>query len=58
MFWKILGIVALVWLAFVVIGALLESLFPILVISAVLFGGYLLYKALSPSDAKDMSRMP
>ncbi|MCX5045898.1 hypothetical protein OG921_22270 [Aldersonia sp. NBC_00410] len=58
MFWKIVGIVALVWLAFIVVGALIKGLFPILVISAVVFGLYLLYKAMSGSDAKDMTRMP
>lgn len=58
MFLKVIGIVALVWLAFVILGALIKGLFPILVISAVVFGGYLLYKALRGSDAKDMSRMP
>jgi hypothetical protein len=57
-FWKIVGIVALVWLAFIVVGALIKGLFPILVISAVVFGLYLLYKAMSGSDAKDMTRMP
>jgi hypothetical protein len=57
-FWKIVGIVALVWLAFVVLGALIKGLFPILVISAIVFGLYLLYKAMSSSDAKDVTRTP
>ena len=58
MFWKIVGIVALVWLAFVVLGALIKGLFPILVISAIVFGLYLLYKAMSSSDSKDVTRTP
>jgi hypothetical protein len=47
MFWKILGVVALVWLALIVIGALIKALFPILMISVVVFGLFLLYKAVS-----------
>ncbi len=57
-FWKIVGIVALVWLAFLILGALIKSLFPILVISAIVFGLYLLYKAMSSSDNKDVTRTP
>jgi hypothetical protein len=51
MFWKILGVVALVWLALIVVGALVKALFPILMISAVVFGLYLLYKALTGSKS-------
>ncbi|WP_175648060.1 hypothetical protein [Nocardia donostiensis] len=50
MLWKIIGIVAVVWIALTIIGALIEGLFPILLISAVVFGLYLLYKAFSGSD--------
>jgi len=50
MLWKIIGVVAVVWIALAIIGALLEGLFPILVISAIVFGLYLLYKAISGSD--------
>lgn len=57
-FWKIVGIVALVWLAFLILGALIKSLFPIVVVSAIVFGLYLLYKATSDSDAKDVTRTP
>lgn len=53
MFWKILGIVALVWIGFAVLGALLEHLFAIVVLSAIVFGGYLLYKAMSGSEKRD-----
>ncbi|MFD7848110.1 hypothetical protein ACFV4K_34975 [Nocardia sp. NPDC059764] len=52
MFWKILGVVVLVWIAFVILGALIKSLFPILMVSAVIFGLYLLYKVVSGSKDK------
>ncbi|GAB2635629.1 hypothetical protein ACWDYH_22570 [Nocardia goodfellowii] len=52
MLWKIIGVVALVWIAFMIVGALLEGLFPILMISAIVFGLYLLYKAVVGSDEK------
>ena len=58
-FLKIVGIVALVWLALVIIGVLIKGLVPILVISAVVFGFYLLYKALFGSkfgSNRDMTR--
>ncbi|MGY2026446.1 hypothetical protein ACW9HR_34395 [Nocardia gipuzkoensis] len=57
MLWKIIGIVAVVWIALAVIGALLEGLFPILVISAIVFGLYLLYKAVSGSDNSTVSKL-
>jgi len=53
MFWKIVGMVALVWVGLAVIGALFDHLFGILVLSAIIFGGYLLYKAMSGKDRKD-----
>ncbi|WP_040810335.1 hypothetical protein [Nocardia concava] len=52
MFWKILGVVVLVWIAVAVLGALIKALFPILMVTAVIFGLYLLYKALSGSKDK------
>ena len=57
MFWKILGIVVAVWIGLAILGALVKSLFPLLVISALIFGGYLLYKALQPSDRKDVTHL-
>ncbi|MEU6828059.1 hypothetical protein ABZ894_05345 [Nocardia beijingensis] len=57
MLWKIIGIVAVVWIALTVIGALIKGLFPILVISAVVFGLYLLYKAVSGSDKSTVSKL-
>ena len=58
MFWKIVGIVALIWIALAVIGALLKGLFPILVVSAIIFGLYLLFKAVSSGDRGDLTRVP
>ncbi|APB00158.1 hypothetical protein [Nocardia seriolae] len=52
MFWKILGVVVLVWIAFAILGALIKALFPILMVTAVIFGLYVLYKALSGSKNK------
>ncbi|WP_196054635.1 hypothetical protein [Nocardia aurantiaca] len=52
MFWKILGVVVLVWIAFAVLGWLIKALFPILLVSAIIFGLYVLYKALSGSKDK------
>ncbi|WP_185981812.1 hypothetical protein [Skermania sp. ID1734] len=57
MFWKIIAIVALAWVALALIGALIKGLFPILVISAIAFGGYLLYKAVSGSKQHDLTRL-
>ncbi len=55
MFWKIVGIVALIWIALAVVGALIKGLFWILVVSAVVFGLYMLFKAMSGSDKKNLS---
>ncbi|MGW4249809.1 hypothetical protein [Nocardia sp. NPDC004722] len=52
MFWKILGVVVLVWIAFAILGALIKALFPILIITAIIFGLYLVYKAMSGSKNK------
>ena len=57
MFWKIVGIVALIWIALAVAGALIKGLFWILVVSAVVFGLYMLFKAISGSDKKDMTHV-
>ncbi|NNH74909.1 hypothetical protein HLB23_34525 [Nocardia uniformis] len=52
MLWKIIGVVAVAWIALAIIGALIKGLFPILMISLVVFGLYLLYKAVSGSSDK------
>lgn len=57
MLWKIIGVVAIVWIVFAVIGALLEGLFPILMIGAVVFGLYLLYKAVAGSDSSTVGKL-
>ncbi len=57
MLWKIIGVVAVIWIALAIIGALIKGLFPILVISAVVFGLYLLYKALSGSDKSPIGKL-
>ncbi|MEV6137024.1 hypothetical protein AB0L63_13400 [Nocardia sp. NPDC051990] len=57
MLWKIIGVVAVVWIALAIIGALIKGLFPILVISAVVFGLYLLYKAVAGSGNSTESRL-
>ncbi len=51
-FWKIVGIVALIWIALAVVGALIKGLFWVLVLSAVVFGLYILFKAMSGSGNK------
>jgi hypothetical protein len=57
-FWKIVGIVALIWIAFALIGAVMKGLFWILVVSAIVFGIYMLFKSMSgSSDAADKPRM-
>lgn len=57
MFWKILGIVALIWIALALVGVLVKGLFWILAVSAVVFGVYLLVKAFSDKDSNDISRV-
>ncbi|MFE3189760.1 hypothetical protein ACFXHA_12180 [Nocardia sp. NPDC059240] len=52
MFWKILGVVVLVWIAFAILGALIKALFPILIVTGLIFGLYLVYKAVSGSKNK------
>ncbi|MDG3013881.1 hypothetical protein [Speluncibacter jeojiensis] len=54
MFWKILGVVALIWLAFVVLGILIKGLVWILVVSGLAFGGYLLYRAVTKNPGQPL----
>lgn len=57
MFWKIVGIVALLWIAFALVGALVKGLFWILAVSAIVFGLYWLFKSMSgSSDSSDRTR--
>ncbi|MET8654145.1 MULTISPECIES: hypothetical protein [Nocardia] len=57
MLWKIIGVVAVVWIVLTLVGALIKGLFPILVISVVVFGLYLLYKAISGSDNSSVTKL-
>lgn len=61
MFWKILGIVAAVWIALVVLGwvfkVVVGMVLPVLCLSVVVFGGYLLYKAVKGSKSSDTTRV-
>jgi hypothetical protein len=56
-FLKLMGIVALVWIALVIIDVLIKGMFPILLISAVVFGFCLLYKSLLGSK-REMTPAP
>lgn len=55
-FWKILGIIALVWIAFIVIGAVIKLVMPVLVIGALAIGGYVIYKAIKSSSSDQVTR--
>ncbi len=47
MFWKILGAIVLVWLAVVILGAVLKALFPLLALAVVGAGLYFLYRSMT-----------
>jgi hypothetical protein len=55
-FWKILGIVAAIWIAIMIVGWVIKMLIPVVAISVVVFGGYLLYKAVKGPKATDVGR--
>ncbi|MGW0025868.1 hypothetical protein [Rhodococcus sp. NPDC003383] len=57
MFWKIVGVVALVWIGLALFGALFEHLFGILMVSAIIFGGYLIYKAIAGDKHDDIMKV-
>jgi len=48
--WRVLGIVALVWIGFMVIGALFKLLMWALIIGAVVAIGAAVYTAISDKD--------
>lgn len=56
MLWKIIGVVAVVWIALAIVGALIEGLFPVLVVGALVFGAYLLFKAVSNNDRSTVGK--
>jgi len=47
--WRVLGIIALIWLGLMLVGALFHFLVTVLVIGAVLFVGYAAYGAVRNS---------
>lgn len=57
MFWKILGIIVLVWLAFAVLGAVVKGLFWMAVAGAIVFGIYWLFKAITAGNDRDLTTL-
>nr|WP_296770327.1 hypothetical protein [Rhodococcus sp. (in: high G+C Gram-positive bacteria)] len=57
MFWKILGIIVLVWLAFAVLGVVIKGLFWVAVAGAIVFGIYWLYKAITAGENRDLTKL-
>lgn len=55
MFWKTLGIIVLVWLAFAILGTVIKGLFWVAVVGAIVFGIYWLVKAMSDGKKRDVS---
>lgn len=54
MFWKIVLGIAVVWIVLTVLGALVKFLFPVIALSVVVFGLYLLFKAMGKKDRVDL----
>ncbi|GGG08003.1 hypothetical protein GCM10007304_22620 [Rhodococcoides trifolii] len=54
MFWKIVLGIVLVWIVLTVVGALVKFLFPLIALSVLVFGLYLLFKAMGKKDRADM----
>ena len=52
--WRVLGIIALVWIGFMVLGALLKVLVWALVIGAVLFVGSAAYAGIKSRESKQL----
>ncbi|MGH3723660.1 MAG: hypothetical protein ACRDUS_05990 [Mycobacterium sp.] len=50
MLWKIIGVLLVVWLAFLVVGAIFKLLVPMLVVGAVILGAVMLYRAVTDTD--------
>jgi hypothetical protein len=53
--WKIIGVLLVVWLAFLVVGAIFKLVVPMLVAGVVILGGVMLYRAVADADK---SRLP
>lgn len=50
MFWKIVGVLIVIWLAFTVIGVVIEGLFWLAIIGGLLFLGTAAYGAIKGRD--------
>lgn len=48
--WKIIGVLLVVWLAFLVVGAIFKLLVPTLVVGVLILGGVMLYRAVTDAD--------
>lgn len=48
--WKIIGVLLVVWLAFLVAGAIFKLVVPMLIAGVLILGGVLLYRAVTESD--------
>jgi len=48
--WRVIGIIALIWVGLMVLGALFKFLMWVLVIGALLFVGSAAYRAIKNSD--------
>lgn len=48
--WKIIGVLLVVWLAFLVVGAIFQLVVPMLVVGVLILGGVLVYRAVTESD--------
>jgi hypothetical protein len=48
--WKIIGVLLVVWLAFLIVGAIFKLLVPILVVGVLILGGVMLYRAVADAD--------
>lgn len=57
MFWKILGVIVLVWLAFAVLGTVIKGLFWVAVAGAIVFGIYWLFEAITAGSDRDLTKL-
>ena len=57
MFWKVLGIIVLVWLAFAILGAVIKGLFWVAIAAAIVFGLYWLITAVSAGGRRDANKL-
>lgn len=54
MFWKVVGVLVVVWLAFTLIGVVVKGLFWLAIIGGALFLGTAAYGALKGGDRKQI----